>query len=96
MHVAVALPVGIEQGRLVGDADVLLESGDNRGIPPLADGAGGLCGIHATAENSITPREVVAAVRKRGQNVRKEVYFSLDCDMVRWSNSHNYRKAPAR
>ena len=30
VHVAVAFPVGIEEGRLVGDADVLLERGDDR------------------------------------------------------------------
>ena len=42
VHVAVLLPVGIEERGLVGDADVALEGGNDRSVPNLVDAAGDL------------------------------------------------------
>src|SRR5262249_3676563 len=89
MHVAVALPVGIEERRLVGDADVLLKGRNDGGIPGLSDAARSLLGIHATAENSISCRG------RRGDLVankeRSLLFFGMWYRPV--GLIHNYRKA---
>ena len=63
MHVSVRSPLGIEEGRLVGDGDVTLKSRDDRRTPDVVDTLRDLFGIHRTAENSI-PRGL-EAVRKK-------------------------------
>ena len=63
MHVSVRSPLGIEEGRLVGDGDVTLKSRDDRRAPDVVDALRDLVGIHRTAENSI-PRGL-GAVRKK-------------------------------
>ena len=46
VHVSVALPVGIEQRGLVGDADVLLEGEYDRRAPRLVDEVSRLVSVH--------------------------------------------------
>ena len=46
MHVAVAAPVGIEEGGLVGDGDVPLKGGDDRRAPDVVDTLRDLFGNH--------------------------------------------------
>jgi hypothetical protein len=50
IHVAVAFPIGIEEGRLIGDLDVLLERGNDRRVPGFGDERPVLIGVHGGGE----------------------------------------------